>query len=215
MGPPRKKHYSLERVVAGCSVIAGQIAEVYNKLGSDEINILYIKNGGSLPGEILGHMLTERGFFVNLYSPHYGRYDESGFGGKIEIKKDLSRLDKIMIAKSINRDNLAIHLDELADKGETLEFAREDIKGYGNIDEEKFSNYVFTAVLCRKPDFAALPDNNPLKASLKFCAYPDAPNRWLTFPWEKDSKFYRKKIANLVYNAPVSELREFAGTLVK
>ena len=207
-----KEHYSLEQVVENCIIIADQIIASYEELGSHEINILYIKNGGSLPGEFIGHILAKKGYKINLYDPHYWRYNENGEGEEIRVKKDLTNIQKEQIAASVNNGNLTIILDELADKGDTLKYARDSVMTYKSVEEEMFNNYVFTGVICRKPVFAALPDDSPLKKSLKFCAVPNAPDKWLTFPWEKESIHYDKSIAKIVYKTP-ERLREFVKTL--
>ncbi len=217
-----KIHLTLNEIVDHCYDLANKIATEADKLKSKEINLIYLKNGGTFPGEAVYLILTQMGYNVNTYSPHYGRYGNKHEGAPPQLMEngDLSDEQKIAIVKSVNTGNLTLILDELIDEGATMVKAWEDVGLYDTIsgaekyNPSKFKKFVWGAVLNRKtPYFSISKKKKIIKEKFVRFHANDPPEGWLTFPWEEESIYYKDHLdlKNLIYEKPtnISALREY------
>jgi hypoxanthine phosphoribosyltransferase len=217
-------YLTLDQVIADCTELASKIAKEADERLSPEINIAYIKNGGAFPGEVVAYILKEQGYKVNIFSPWYGRYGEGTEGGEIEVKKDLTQKQKKRLAESINTGGLTIFLDELIDKGHTMEYANEQAREYPKVEHTKFYENVCGAVLYRKPKFFERGPDNFLMHFVQFYVkdfkVPEFDREmWLVLPWETHPVFknphYIPELNELIYNSQIEKLRKYIAKKVQ
>ncbi|MFH2021174.1 MAG: hypothetical protein ABIJ34_07175 [archaeon] len=219
-------HRSLTDVVADCYDVALQIAKRADETGSKEINLFYLRNGGTFPGETVFLILTEiLGYNVKTYTPQYEKYGEGRVGKKAMLNKAtaLTIEQKKEVVNGINKGNLTVILDELIDQGTTMHQAFEDISVYDKevgltYDQNMLSTMLFGAVLNRKTPYRfGVRRDHPLKKRiLQMHSSFDAPPSWLTFPWETESSHYDSNLDKMIYHSGgnLEPLREYIRPLI-
>jgi hypoxanthine phosphoribosyltransferase len=204
---------SLDDVINDCVTLADKLEQKAQELNSQDINVVYIKNGGTFPGEFVSYILGLRGYNVTNYAPHYHRYKGTE-GGNVEVIKDITKEEEIKLRESINKGTFTVILDELIDDGLTMEFAMNRFKGIPGLDKEKFEKYVHGAVMHRKPKFLTRNKEDEVVKFTDIYVRDYSPDKysvdmWLVYPWEREHAHFFQKLHNLIYEKPVEKLRKW------
>ena len=129
------------------------LAEKINKKNKKYDYLVGIARGGLIPMVLLSDHINN----YNVYTIRLKLYEGSKKGTKVELKQG--------IAENIKGKRILL-VDDVADTGTSLEFAKEYLENKGAI--------ISTATLHLKKTSKIIPDY-----------YAKKEDRWITYPWSK------------------------------